>query len=92
MTWKIGVPTPRRITPALHCGGGVMIKPDMIPDEVFEAFQKAWADTSTLSTKECLAAALNAWPEMEMMEGEKLEFGGVFLPLPQENSEEGEGL
>lgn len=42
-----------------------MIKPEQIPDEVFEAFQKAWAVTSTLSTKECLAAALNAWPGMD---------------------------
>lgn len=41
-----------------------MIKPEDIPPEVVEAFQKAWAVTSTLSTKECLAAALNAWPDM----------------------------
>lgn len=38
-----------------------MLKPEQVPDEVFEAFQKAWAVTSTLSTKECLAAAINAW-------------------------------
>lgn len=39
-----------------------MIRPEQIPDEVVEAFQRAWANKDTLSTKECLAAALSAWP------------------------------
>lgn len=61
-----------------------MLKAEQIPDEVFEAFQKAWAVTSTLSTKECLAAAINAWPGMWHIKAVDFE-GKVILPLPQED-------
>jgi hypothetical protein len=62
-----------------------VIKAKQIPDEVFEAFQKAWAVTSTLSTKECLAAAINAWPGMEI-EMVFVEEDYLILPLTQENN------
>ena len=39
-----------------------MIKPEQIPDEVLAVFQRAWFNQGTLSTKECLAEAINAWP------------------------------
>ena len=64
-----------------------MIKPDQIPDEVFEAFQKAWTDASTLSTKECLAAAINAWPGAVWREsgvGREIVSRRIVLPLPPE--------
>ena len=61
-----------------------MLKAEQIPDEVFEAFQKAWAVTSTLSTKECLAAAINEWPGMLL----KLDGRYALLPLPQEPRDE----
>jgi len=64
-----------------------MIRAEQIPDEVFEAFQKAWAVTSTLSTKECLAAALNAWPGAVWRESgmnRKIMSRRIILPLPQE--------
>ena len=60
-----------------------MLKAEQIPDEVFEAFQKAWAVTSTLSTKECLAAAINAWPGMIHDD-----MPHIILPLPQETRDE----
>ena len=69
-----------------------MIKPEQVPNEVFAAFQQAWADPSTLSTKECIAAALNAWPGMT--HNPAIEQYGVMqrpyliLPLPQEPSDE----
>ena len=64
-----------------------MLKAEQIPDEVFEAFQKAWAVTSTLSTKECLAAALNAWPGV-IHNGHWLLFPHTKLPLPQKETSE----
>lgn len=64
-----------------------MLKAEQIPDEVFEAFQKAWAVTSTLSTKECLAAAINAWPGMsQLAENDSASIRGVavlILPLTE---------
>lgn len=66
-----------------------MLKAEQIPDEVFEAFQKAWAVTSTLSTKECLAAALNAWPgAFPWTFSGPLEGHGYVLPLPKEPRDE----
>lgn len=58
-----------------------MIKPEQIPDEVFVTFQQAWANPSTLSTKECLAAALNAWPGMKACEEDDLGPACLILPL-----------
>lgn len=70
-----------------------MLKAEQIPDEVFEAFQKAWAVTSTLSTKECLAAAINAWPGMHIHEWQRPWLGGmsgtdIILPLPTETRDD----
>lgn len=67
-----------------------MLKAEQVPDEVFEAFQKAWAVTSTLSTKECLAAAINAWPEMveRFFPNDPTREPGIFLPLPKQEGEE----
>ena len=65
-----------------------MLKAEQVPDEVFEAFQKAWAVTSTLSTKECLAAAINAWPGLFYHPARPDEEACIFLPLPQEASDE----
>jgi hypothetical protein len=62
-----------------------MLKAEQIPDEVFEAFQKAWAVTSTLSTKECLAAAINAWPGVNL---DAVRCGTLILPLPQEKTDD----
>lgn len=42
-----------------------MIKPEQIPDEVLAVFQRAWFNQGTLSTKECLAEAINAWTHAE---------------------------
>ena len=67
-----------------------MIRADQIPDEVFYAFQKAWANRDTLSTKECLAAALNARPgaqESGMTMG-PYKSHIYILPLPQEPRDE----
>lgn len=66
-----------------------MITTEQIPDEVFEAFQKAWAKRETLSTKECLAAALNAWPSALRLDG--YEYGVqdvIHLPLSKEPSDD----
>lgn len=37
-----------------------MITPEQIPDEVMAAFNDAWFNQG-LTTRECLAAAINAW-------------------------------
>ena len=58
-----------------------MLKAEQIPDEVFEAFQKAWADASTLSTKECLAAAINAWPRI-VKDGELITYEQMMVDNP----------
>lgn len=77
-----------------------MIKPEQVPDEVMAAFQKAWADKSTLSTKECIAAAINAWPGMEPHkvlsvrdngEGYDLKTTAIILPLTQSTTENDNG-
>ena len=64
-----------------------MIRPDQIPDEVECAFRKAWMD-GTLTAKGAIAAALNAWPEVERIyrsEDEKL--FTILLPLPQKDGD-----
>lgn len=65
-----------------------MLKPEQIPNEVFEAFKRAWADRATLSTKECFAISLNAWPGMERFSG--YEYGVpdvIHLPITTEPSD-----
>jgi hypothetical protein len=59
-----------------------MIDARQIPDEVFEAFQKAWTKRETLSTKECLAAALNAWPIAEFNGEMDAKNSGIYIILP----------
>lgn len=67
-----------------------MLKPEQVPMEVFDAFQKAWSHQSTLSTRECLAIAINAWPGMFGTELE--DYTGVYrkivLPLPREKQDD----
>jgi hypothetical protein len=58
-----------------------MIRVEQIPDEVFYAFQKAWANRDTLSTKECLAAAISAWPGSCNVACTLADL--LLLPLPQ---------
>ena len=66
-----------------------MIDANQIPDEVFEAFKRAWARPETRSTKECLAAALNAWPGMGVRPSNVTTFAScIILPLPQETNDE----
>ena len=62
-----------------------MIRADMIPDEVVEAFRKAWMD-GNLTARAAIAAAINAWPDAEA----RPTFGPsrIILPLPQEVSDE----
>lgn len=59
-----------------------MIRADQIPDEVFYAFQKAWTNKDTLSTKECIAAALSAWPGAGQDQCDNL-----ILPLPNKEGD-----
>jgi hypothetical protein len=67
-----------------------MIDAKQIPDEVFEAFQKAWTKRETLSTKECLAAALNAWPNWSISPYAPAKIGHDYLtlPLPKDAADE----
>lgn len=60
-----------------------MIKPDMIPDDVVVALRSALDRSEYLDT--AIAAALNAWPGVEIeMVGESDDF--LMLPLPQEET------
>ena len=56
-----------------------MIKPEQIPDEVVEAALKKRG-----LMREAIAAALNAWPGMEI-EMVFVEEGYLILPLPKES-------
>lgn len=57
-----------------------MIKPEQVPDEVLNALLMSLRLRK--GGKEAIAAALNAWPRMEIeMVGEADDF--VILPLPQ---------
>ena len=40
-----------------------MLTPEQIPDDVVLAWTRAWYSKDK-SIKECLAAAINAWPDM----------------------------
>lgn len=64
----------------------VMIKPDMIPDEVVNAAREAWL-LSDVNAKEdwraAIAAALNAWHDAYSVQSPPYAQAGIFLPLPQ---------
>ena len=70
-----------------------MIDPKQIPDEVVEAFRKAWMD-GNLTTRAAIAAAINAWPGAlispdEVIDGELLPpIISLPFPLPQEKQDE----
>jgi hypothetical protein len=61
-----------------------MIRAEQIPDEVVEAFRKAWMDGS-LSARAAIAAALSAWPGVDCLPT----FGPsrIILPLPQKEGD-----
>ena len=60
----------------------------LIPAEAVEAFQKAWANRDTLSTRECLAAMLAAWPNLSKGDARQWsvmpDMPILILPLPTE--------
>ena len=63
-----------------------MIRAEMIPDEVVEAFVDAYY-AKDMTRKTAIAAALNAWPDAELVEcmwKDGPDF--LILPLTQENS------
>jgi hypothetical protein len=62
-----------------------MIRADQIPDEVECAFRKAWMD-GTLTAKGAIAAAINAWPDMEMRP--TFNPSRIILPLTQDNTDD----
>lgn len=63
--------------------GGSMIRTDQMPDEVVEAARNAFF--SNKGMRGAIAAALNAWPRVEIeMVGDRDDF--LILPLPQENT------
>lgn len=59
-----------------------MIKPNMIPDEVVAALQRAHGFHIS---PQALATALNAWPGMGV-EVARDESESIILPLPQEEN------
>lgn len=63
-----------------------MLKSEQIPDEVVKAALEAWKkDTETFHPNAgTIAAALNAWPGMEM-ETVFVEENYLILPLPKES-------
>ena len=63
-----------------------MIKPEQIPDEVVKAALEAWkTDTETFHPNAgTLAAALNAWPRMEI-ETAFVEEDYLILPVPKDS-------
>lgn len=70
-----------------------MIKPEMVPDNVEEHFRWCCANTD-MTTRECIAAALNAWPGMatEFRRDRDMGWDGnlIILPLAQKQ-EDGDG-
>ena len=69
-----------------------MIRADQIPPEVVEALHTSLADDAgvLVPKSDCvtaIAAALNAWPGMEI-EVARDESEAIILPLPQEAGDE----
>ena len=69
-----------------------MIRPDQIPDEVVEAFDRVFLEERksgwTLDTtyRHAIAAALNAWPNV--WTSESVGNGSLILPLPKEGADD----
>ena len=66
-----------------------MLKPEQVPDAVVKAFDEEYLFGEGDWKRNCLAAAINAWPGMHnvpsyLNEGRTL----IILPLPQEVSDE----
>ena len=64
-----------------------MIKPEHIPINVSATFDTVWE--MTRSTEKAIAAAINAWPNVECVfitEDEKIY--SFILPMPQEKNDE----
>jgi hypothetical protein len=65
-----------------------MIKAEQIPDEVVEAINEACDSGRAWNTRDTLAAAINAWPgvEVEPTHESYPAWPHIILPLPQENN------
>ena len=61
-----------------------MIKPEQIPDEVVRAINEACDSGRAWNTRDTLAAAINAWPGIEIHTDGTEDW--IELPLPQENN------
>jgi hypothetical protein len=61
-----------------------MIKSEQIPDEVVRVINEACASGRAWNTRDTLAAALNAWPDMECRP--TFTPSRIILPLTQEPS------
>ena len=60
-----------------------MIDPKMVPDEAAKA---AWEYFDGYDMKEAIAAALNAWPNAEVVEWHHTDHT-LILPLPQKEGD-----
>lgn len=63
-----------------------MLKPEQVPDAVVKAFDEEYLFGEGDWKRNCLAAAINAWPGMDA----RPTFGPsrIILPLTQEKSDE----
>jgi hypothetical protein len=78
--------------PIVIMGRTSMIKPEDIPPEVVIAAREAWLLSDLGAAEDWragIAAALNAWPGMQVEGGLILDktFHDIILPLPQEKRE-----
>ena len=64
-----------------------MLNPEQVPDEVEEHFRWCAANTD-MTTRECIAAAINAWPGMANCKEDYLGPACLILPLPAEAHDE----
>lgn len=63
-----------------------MIKPEMVPDEAYEAWHAAFF--SDEGGRAAIAAALNAWPGMQTGSDDGgMTLSGVYLPLAQKQED-----
>lgn len=62
-----------------------MIKPEQVPNEVWMAMQSVIGDHVSVATqKDAIAAAINAWPGMEI-EMVFVEEDYLILPVPKDS-------
>jgi hypothetical protein len=64
-----------------------MIKPEQIPDEVVRVINEACDSGRAWNARDTLAAAINAWPNIEKIyRSEDETLFTIMLPLTQENN------